>query len=134
MAAPPPPPKEQAFSKRQPASALTVGVPKEIHALEKRVAIAPANVPQLRKKGFKVAVEKGAGAEADFPDSAYQAAGAEIVSKEDAFGADIVMKVRAPEEDGEAHELDLMKEGATLICMVAPGQNVGLLYKFQQVS
>lgn len=45
-----------------PYSELSVGVPKEIYQNEKRVAITPANVALLKKKGFKqVNVEKGAG-------------------------------------------------------------------------
>lgn len=44
-----------------PCTQLIVGVPREIHQNEKRVAIAPANVKQLVKAGFKVIVERGAG-------------------------------------------------------------------------
>ena len=85
--------KEQVFQKQSSASALTIGVPKETNELERRVSTAPSNVASLRK-GFNVVMEGGAGAEADFPDAVYQNAGAEIVSKAEAFGADIVEPLR----------------------------------------
>ncbi|KAK1717515.1 alanine dehydrogenase/PNT, N-terminal domain-containing protein, partial [Colletotrichum acutatum] len=63
-----------------PYAQLTVGVPKEIYLNERRVALTPQNVALLLKKGFaKVLVERGAGASADFPDEAYDRAGATLV-------------------------------------------------------
>ena len=58
---------------------LTIGVPREIFAGEKRVATVPEVVEKLIKLGFAVAVESGAGDEANFSDDVYRAAGAEIV-------------------------------------------------------
>ena len=58
---------------------MKIGIPKEIHDGERRVATTPDVVVQLRKLGFDVAVESGAGAPANFADSAYADAGAEIV-------------------------------------------------------
>ena len=123
---------EVMLEKRHACNGLTVGVPKEIYEGERRVALAPANVPQLKKKGFNVIVESGAGAEADFPDAMYKAQGAEIVSKEAAFSADIVLKVRPPQEFDDKHEVDLFKEGATLISLIYPAQNGGLLERFRK--
>ena len=59
---------------------LTIGIPKEVFAGEKRVATVPDVVEKLIKLGFKVAVETSAGDSANFSDDAYQSAGAEIVS------------------------------------------------------
>ena len=47
-------------------------------------------------------LEDGAGAVASFPNSAYEAAGARIVDGDEAFGADVVLKVRAPRQAGRA--------------------------------
>jgi NAD(P) transhydrogenase len=44
-----------------PYKNLTIGVPKEKWANEKRVAVSPAVTAALVKKGFKVNIEKGAG-------------------------------------------------------------------------
>ena len=57
---------------------LTVGVPKEIFANEKRVATVPDVVEKLIKLGFSVLVESGAGEAANFSDDSYGAAGAKI--------------------------------------------------------
>lgn len=73
---------------------MTIGVPKEIHEGEKRVALSPEAAKQLIKQGFKVVVESGAGVGAKFLDADYAAAGAEVKTTKDAFGADIVFKVR----------------------------------------
>ncbi|KAJ2973597.1 hypothetical protein NUW58_g8897 [Xylaria curta] len=104
-----------------PYANLTVGVPRETFAGERRVAISPQNVALLKKKGFaKVIVERGAGVEADFPDEAYEKAGAEIVGPGAVWGAaDIVLKVRGP----NVTEIDRLKEGATIISFLQPAQN-----------
>ena len=90
---------------------LTIGVPKEVFAGEKRVATVPEVVEKLIKLGFKVAVQSDAGAEANFSDKTYAAAGAEIV--EDAArlwsSSDIVFKVRPPTSE----EVALLREGTT---------------------
>ena len=78
---------------------MKIGVPKEIHEGERRVATTPDVVTQLRKLGFDVAVEAGAGAAANYSDEAYEAAGCEIVaSRKDLWkNSDIILKVRAPD-------------------------------------
>ncbi|KAI0914199.1 NAD(P) transhydrogenase mitochondrial precursor [Ustulina deusta] len=104
-----------------PYSNLTVGVPRETFANERRVAISPQNVALLKKKGFaKVIVERGAGVEADFLDEAYKKAGATIVNPGAVWGAaDIVLKVRGP----NLAEIDRLKENATIISFLQPAQN-----------
>ena len=57
---------------------LTIGVPRETFAGEKRVATVPEVVEKLLKLGFKVCVERGAGDAAHFSDEAYRAAGATV--------------------------------------------------------
>ncbi|KAI0169711.1 NAD(P) transhydrogenase mitochondrial precursor [Hypoxylon sp. FL1284] len=102
-------------------SQLTVGIPRETFTNERRVAISPQNVALLLKKGFsKVLVERGAGALADFPDEAYQKAGATLVAADGVWGqSNIVLKVRGP----SVNEIDSLKEGATIISMLQPAQN-----------
>jgi H+-translocating NAD(P) transhydrogenase subunit alpha len=102
-----------------------IGIPKETAAGEKRVATVPEVVEKLTKLGFRVAVEAGAGAAANVSDEAYRAAGAEIVSEAAAVWAssDIVFKVRAP----SAEEIDLTREGQTLVSFIWPAQNPELM-------
>ena len=79
-----------------PYENMSIGVPKELAALEKRVAQTPESVQKLTKAGFNVLVEKGAGAAAKFPDAAYVAAGAQIVDRGAAYKASLVTKVAVP--------------------------------------
>jgi len=72
---------------------LTIGVPKEILPNERRVAIVPATVQALVKKGFTVNVEEGAGVEANFANKEYEAAGAKILKANDVYNSNIVLKV-----------------------------------------
>ncbi|MFF9194381.1 Re/Si-specific NAD(P)(+) transhydrogenase subunit alpha [Streptomyces sp. NPDC014779] len=92
---------------------MIVGVLKEARAGEHRVAATPATVGPLRKLGYEVVVEPGAGAAAGFPDSAYEAAGASVG---DATAADVVLGVNAPEPD----RLDRLRDGTTVIALFAP--------------
>ena len=105
-----------------PFASLTVGAPREIFPNERRVSLSPQNVTLLKKKGFaNVLIERHAGAEAQFPDEEYIAAGATIVSRDELFGrTDIMLKVRPPSIDTEVKSL---KEGSTVISFLYPAQN-----------
>jgi len=104
---------------------MRIGVPREIFPGEKRVATVPDVVTKLVKLGFEVAVERGAGEQADLSDDAYVEAGASIAGgAADLWsGSDIVFKVRPPTAD----EVALMRAGQTLIGFVWPAQNPDLM-------
>ncbi len=104
---------------------LTIGVPRETFAGEKRVATVPEVVEKLVKLGFAVRVETGAGAAANFGDDTYQAAGAQIAGSaaELMAGSDIIFKVRPP----TPAEVALMKPGSTLVSFIWPAQNPELM-------
>src|SRR5512139_3493687 len=112
---------------------MKIGVPKEIHAGEKRVATTPEVAEKLQKLGFSVAVESGAGADANFSDDVYRQAGVEIVEEADSLWAstDIILKVRAPEADPNRgiDEIQRLREGGNLISFIWPGQNPELMDK-----
>ncbi|KAL7933948.1 NAD(P) transhydrogenase beta subunit domain-containing protein [Trichoderma chlorosporum] len=111
-----------------PYSQLTVGVPRETFPGERRVALTPANVALLLKKGYsKVLVERGAGASADFLDDAYAKAGATLVDSPNGIwsAADIVLKVRGPSDA----EVGAIKENQTIYSFLQPGQNKDLVSK-----
>lgn len=111
----------------RPYGDLVVGVPTEIFPGERRVALTPANVALLLKKGFsKVLVQRGAGSQADFPDEIYQSAGATIVDDAGAVwsAADIVLKVRSPSKEDEVAQL---RKGQTVISFLQPAQNKDLV-------
>eukprot|EP00798_Chlamydomonas_sp_ICE-L_P011250 gene11250-18875_t len=112
-----------------PYGTLSIGVPKESFDNEKRVGVTPEGVAALLKAGFKeVNVASGAGAAAEFSDSAYTAAGATIVASNEALGSDIILKVRPPSMD----EVAAMKEGVILISHIKPAQNKDTIVKALQ--
>ena len=103
---------------------VLIGIPKEIAAGERRVAAAPENVAKFIKLGFEVVVEADAGQAAKFPDALYEEAGATVLSTADVWAkADILLKIRPPQDD----EVELAREGATLISLIQPAQNGDLL-------
>lgn len=98
---------------------MKLGVPVEIAANERRVALVPDVVAALVKSGLEVLVERGAGARAFFPDEAYEKVGATIVP--DAAGlygqADVVLKVQRPRIDPTSgrDEVELLREDSVLV-------------------
>jgi NAD(P) transhydrogenase subunit alpha len=110
---------------------MKIGVPKEIHYGEKRVATTPEAAEKIIKLGFEVLVEKGAGAAADISDAAYQAVGVSIVDTAASLWeqADIILKVRSPEFNAALgqEESDLLKPGQHLISFIWPAQNPELM-------
>lgn len=99
---------------------MLVGIPKEIYPGENRVAVIPAGIPQLTDAGFDVVVESGAGDAAHYEDEDYRNAGASIAADAKSLyeQADLILKVRQPVVDDNTNEIELIKEGSTLICMM----------------
>jgi NAD(P) transhydrogenase subunit alpha len=95
---------------------MRIGIPAETRAGETRVAATPETVKKLLGAKHQVIVQSGAGISASVPDEAYLLAGAQIGSAEDAFGCEMVLKVRAPDSAERAR----MKPGAVLIGMLNP--------------
>lgn len=106
-----------------PYTELTIGVPKETIAKERRVALVPATCATLVKKGFTINVEENAGASANFSNAEYEAAGAKVVTKKDAFHSDLVFKVNKPSLD----EVAALREQNTLYSFLYPAQNKDLV-------
>ena len=104
---------------------MRIGVPRERWAGESRVAATPKTVEQLLKLGFTVTVESGAGKLASFDDEAFVQAGATISETADVWQSDVVLKVNAPQDS----EIELLREGSTLVSFIWPAQNPELLEK-----
>ena len=75
---------------------MRVGVPKEIKTDENRVALTPSGVAALRAHDHEVLVEHAAGRGSSIDDAAYAAAGARLVGGDEAWSADLVVKVKEP--------------------------------------
>ncbi|MFE6748157.1 Re/Si-specific NAD(P)(+) transhydrogenase subunit alpha [Kitasatospora purpeofusca] len=97
-----------------------IGVVAESTAGETRVAATPSTVRGILALGYEVVVESGAGTASGFTDEAYAAAGAAVG---DAWAADVVLKVNAP----STAEVARLRDGATLIGLLAPAQRPDLL-------
>jgi alanine dehydrogenase len=77
---------------------MLIGVPKELKNHEYRVAITPAGVGELTRRGHRVVIEHDAGAGSSLPDEDYLAAGATVAQTADEVWAraDLVLKVKEP--------------------------------------
>jgi len=110
---------------------MRIGIPKEIHKGERRVATTPEAANHLKKLGFEVMIESGAGLAAKFIDEAYREQGVTVVPDARTVyrESDIILKIRAPEFDPEQslHEVEFLHEGQTLISFLQPAQNQDLL-------
>ena len=90
---------------------------------ERRVAATPDTVSQLVGLGASVAVERGAGVAARFPDDAYEAAGAQLVDGPEVAGVAIVLRVAPPTVD----EVRAMDRGTILVGYTAPHRNIDVV-------
>jgi len=77
----------------------SIGVPTEIKRDEQRVALTPDGVRELVSQGMEVRVEAGAGHGAGIRDDDYAASGARLVSREEAWAAHLVVKVKEPQPE-----------------------------------
>ncbi|MEK7627616.1 MAG: alanine dehydrogenase [Patescibacteria group bacterium] len=75
---------------------MIIGIPKEIKNNENRIALTPKGTALLIKKGHEVFIEKDAGIGSGFIDQEYKKAGAKIVTAQEAWNADIIVKVKEP--------------------------------------
>lgn len=102
---------------------MKIGVPTETAAGERRVALVPEVVrkltaaPEEGAAAIEVLVQRGAGAGALIPDSAYEEAGATLL--DDVWDADVVVKVAPPSREETAR----LKAGTVLIGFLAPLTN-----------
>lgn len=101
---------------------MRIGVPAE-RPDQPLVAATPDTVAKLMKLGYTVLVQSGAGSLASYPDYQYEEAGALIVDRDEAFDADVVLTLDAP----EPFDLEKLHAGAVLISRLAPMRHEELL-------
>lgn len=107
---------------------MKVGIPSEITQGEKRVGATPKTVQRLiKKQGFDVYVQSGAGASANYSDEQYQESGATLLESADEIysTADIILKVQAVSEE----EIKMMRKDQVSLSYLSPAQNLDLLQK-----
>lgn len=88
---------------------MIVGVPREIYPGERRVALVPSVVANLKKANLDVAIEQGAGVEAGYPDAEYAAKGAQVLpTRADVFrAADIIVQVLSHGSNDKTGKADI---------------------------
>ena len=103
---------------------MIIGIPSEIKAGEKRVAMSPANVQSLTDRSVKVLIQADAGSAAGYPDAEYSAAGATITAdRAEIFAsADIILQVQSFGSNNENSDDDLarLRSGQLIIGMMDP--------------
>ena len=97
---------------------MIIGIPKEIHPGEQRIAFIPSSVDRLVKKGALVIIEAGLGSSIGITDEEYKKAGASIENNRHALlsSADIILRLRKPPVD----EIKLLKKGSIHISFLDP--------------
>jgi NAD(P) transhydrogenase subunit alpha len=103
---------------------MRIGIPKETYPGERRVALVPAQIPELAKSGIEVGLQAGAGLDAGFTDAEYRDKGATVVdTREDLFGgADVVVQVRGPGANpaGGPADVALLRTGQIVVGLQEP--------------
>lgn len=111
-------PQESKLETGRMKKELFIGIPKETSFQENRIPLVPEAVALLVNLGHRILVETGAGKGANFTDSDYSEAGAQIAySAEEVYKADIVMKVAPPSME----ELSYFKEKQSLFSILQVG-------------
>ncbi|MBI5150179.1 MAG: Re/Si-specific NAD(P)(+) transhydrogenase subunit alpha [Candidatus Omnitrophica bacterium] len=106
---------------------MIIGVPKETHPGEKRVALIPSSVERLVKKGAAVSVESGLGTSIHASDEAYKKAGAQVTDRAAILSSsDIVLRLRKP----PLEEISRLKKGVVHISFLDPFNEPQLLEVF----
>lgn len=104
-------PQEECLMIERQKDSLFIGLPKENHASEKRIALTPEGVHTLVNNGHRVLLEAGAGEAASYSDLEYSKAGAEIShDPKKVFACPIVVKIAPP----TLKEIEWMKPNSVL--------------------
>ncbi|QFU09236.1 NAD(P) transhydrogenase subunit alpha [Rhodobacteraceae bacterium THAF1] len=106
---------------------MKFGVVKESQETEARVALTPQSAEAIQKLGHSCVIEAGAGSRADISDDLYRGADVEVLDSAKAVfdACDVIAKVRPPTEA----EVEMMREGQTLISFFYPAENEALMKK-----
>ncbi len=111
---------------------MRIGVPREVRALEGRVALIPAAAGQLVAQGNEVLLEQGAGILSGYSDAAYRAVGVTLVENAEAlYGeAQLIVKVKEP----QPAELKLIREDHVLFSFLHLAAELELMHGLQSIG
>jgi NAD(P) transhydrogenase subunit alpha len=111
-------------------SFMIIGIPKETHQGEQRVAFIPSSVDRLVKKGAQVIIETGLGTSIGISDEEYKKAGSTIESNRRSLlsSADIILRLRKP----PLEEVNLLKKGSIHVSFLDPFNEKALVQSLAQ--
>ena len=114
---------------------MIVGVPREIYPKERRVALVPAVIPNLKKAGLEIYIEANAGLAAGYPDKEYEEKGAKIVAERAEIfrTADIIVQFlcHGANDKTGSQDLALLRKGQVLMGFLRP---LGTLKTLQEIA
>ena len=98
---------------RSGRSSMKIGVPRPVASGETRVALVPETFAKLKKAGYEVLVQQGAGQSAHYLDKDYQAAGATLVADAESLyhQADILVFSHTPTDE----QISSLEHGKVII-------------------
>ena len=104
---------------------MIIGVLREVHPKENRVALIPEHVAKLAKIGAKIQVESGLGMLSGISDESYGTAGASVTPgrKNLLESSDVVLSVRGP----SLEEVNTFRHDAVCISFLDPFRNRALI-------
>ena len=101
---------------------MRIGVPAEVKSDEYRIALTPAGALELVQRGHEVWIEAGAGRGSGLTDDAYDRVGAHLGYAADAWGCDLVLKVKEP----QPAEFGFLRDDQTLFTYLHLAANPGV--------
>ena len=105
-------PQEEMLEVGKKEQRLTIGLPKEDHKMESRIALTPEAVEILTGNDHEVFIESDAGLAANYTNTDYSEKGGIVVDKrEEVYQADIILKIAAP----TLEESELLRAHQTII-------------------
>ena len=114
---------------------MIVGVPREIYPKERRVALVPAAIPNLKKAGMEIYIEANAGLAAGYPDKEYEEKGAKIVAERAEIfrTADIIVQFlcHGANDKTGSQDLALLRKGQVLMGFLRP---LGTVKTLQEIA
>jgi len=114
---------------------MIVGVPREIYPKERRVALVPAAIPNLKKAGMEIYIEANAGLAAGYPNKEYEEKGAKIVAERAEIfrTADIIVQFlcHGANDKTGSQDLALLRKGQVLIGFLRP---LGTVKTLQEIA
>lgn len=81
---------------------------------ETRILVTPEGCGMMSSLGFDIVVERGVGIDISYSDEEYKTHGARLVSREEAFRADVIICTEVPRIPDIAN----MKPGSALLCFM----------------